>query len=171
MAKKMKEHQIVRCPHCSCEYFDKNARKGKDVGNPVTECPVCKKISYRGTVFEPAIISGHTYFEIKFASLYSILRKCLVFIYLAFIVVVVIMKDMNVAMSMMAAAMLLYVFYEIVRIVHKRSYLKSEAYYDAVAQSLERLENEDYAHMITSEQGIDVESAYYYELSREEESV
>lgn len=171
MAKKMKEHQIIRCPHCSCEYFDKKARKGKDVGNPVTECPVCKKISYRGSVFEPAIISGHTYFEIKFASLYSILRKCLAVIYLAFIVVVVIMRDMNVAMSMMAAAMLLYVFYEIARIVHKKSYLKSEAYEDEIAESLERLENDDYAHMITSEQGIDVESVYYYELSREEETV
>lgn len=170
MAKKMKEHQIVKCPHCSCEYFDKNARDGKDVGNPVTECPVCKKISYRGTVFEPAIISGHTYFEIKFSSLYSTLRKILFVIYLAFVVVAVIMKDMHVAMGLMAAAMLLFVFYEIVRIVHKRSYLRGEAYHAELDESLERLENEEYAHMITSEQGIDVESEYYSELCREEDS-
>ena len=52
---------------------------------------------------------------------------------------------------------------------HRKNYLKSEEYERAVRQSLERLKDEEYAHIIIVAQGIDVESIYYTEMAGEEE--
>lgn len=169
MAKKMNDYQIIKCPHCFSEYYDSDAHDGDEVGNPKTECPACGKVSYRSSILEPAIIGGNRFFEVKFSSLYKKLRIGMVFFYIVFIVVAIVMRDMYVATGMLAAAMIMYVFYEIIRIVHRKTYLKSEEYEMEVKHSLERFEDENYARLMIRTQGIDVESIYYRELYREED--
>ena len=69
MTRKMNDYQIIKCPHCCCEYYDSNAKDGDDVGDPKTQCPACGNVSYRNSILEPAIIGGNKFFEVKFAPL------------------------------------------------------------------------------------------------------
>ena len=170
MAKMINDYQIIRCPHCCSEYYDSNAIDGDDVGDPKTRCPACGKISYRTSILEPAIIGGNKFFEVKFSSLY---KKLLITISVFFAILVVlcfVMRNVYVSTGLLATGMIMYVFYEIIKITHRKNYLKSEEYERAVRQSLERLKDEEYAHIIIVAQGIDVESIYYAEMAGEEEA-
>ena len=164
MAKKMKDYNVFRCPYCSCEYFDEGAGKGKTVGNPVISCPNCGKSILRKSVLEPALIRGSRYFDIRFASLYRKLKYGVIFIYAVFLLLIVMKADLLLSLYLIGMALLIYIAYEIIRVVHMRSFLKSDEYYSEIAFSLNRLSDKKYAEMITEIQGIDSSSVYFYEL-------
>ena len=88
MAGKIKDWMLFKCPYCSCEYYDRTARKGKKVGDPMVQCPVCGKKSYRKSILEPALIGGKRYFDIKFSSLYGNFRIGIILIYAVFLFVI-----------------------------------------------------------------------------------
>ncbi len=169
MAKKMKEYQIFRCPHCACEYYDKTARKGKNVGNPMLVCPNCSEKSFRNTILEPALIGGKRYFNIKYSSLYGNVRIVLILIYAAFLFTILVTKDMTLSILLVLSAALLYLLYEVARIAHRKIVLGSEEYDNEITLSLERLEDRQYAHMVVSSQGIEEDSVYYYEIHKEDD--
>lgn len=168
MAKKMKDYQIFKCPYCYCEYYDESAKSNTSVGNPVMECPACGKKLYRNSTFEPALINGKRFFDIKFSSLYKGLRTALVVILVVSVAVMLIIRDFHVATSLLALSMLLYVLYEALRMVHRNTYLKSNDYDMEINRSLTRLEDEDYAKTIIRVQGVEEGSVYYYEMYGEE---
>lgn len=169
MAKKMKDYQIFKCPYCACEYYDETARKGKQVGNPMLECPNCLKKSYRSTILEPSLIGEKRFFDIKFSSFYGKFRIGLILLYAVFLFCILLTKDMILAICFIATSILLYVLYEAVRLAHRRSYLQTDEYSAEITHSLERLANEDYARMIINAQGMDEDSVYYYELNKGED--
>ena len=168
MPKKMKDYQIFKCPFCSCEFYDSTAKKGKKVGNPLIKCPQCHNKLYRKNILEPALTSGYKHFDIKFSSLYGNLRIGLILMYLVFLVFILITRDFALTMCFVAAAVVLFVLYQAVRMIHRNEYLKSEQYYYEIEQSMNRLSDPKYADMITEVQDIDEESVYYYELDQEE---
>lgn len=168
MAKKMKDYQIFRCPHCACEYYDSTAKKGKKVGDPMMECPSCGKKSYRNTILEPALIGGKRCFDIRFSSLYGNFRIVLILIYAAFLFAILVTKDMTLSICLVAAAGLLLLLYEITRIGHRSIYLKSDEYNLEITRSLERLADDNYAFSVAKSQGMDEDSVYYYELYKED---
>lgn len=165
MAKKMKDYKVFICPCCSCEYFDEDARKGKSVGNPVIKCPNCGEPILRKSILEPALIRGSRYFDLKFSSLYSKLRYAVIFIYAVFLVLIIMKADLLLSLYLIGMALLIYIAYEIIRVVHMRSFLKSDEYFSEIAFSLNRLSDKKYAEMITGIQGIDSNSVYYYEIN------
>lgn len=165
MAKKMKEYQIFRCPHCACEYYDSTARKGKSVGNPMLECPNCSEKSFRNTILEPALIGGKRYFNIKYSSFYGNIRIILILIYAAFLFTILVTKDMTLSILLVLSATLLYLLYEVARIAHRNVVLGSEEYDYELTLSLNRLQDADYAHLVVSSQGIEEDSVYYYEIN------
>lgn len=161
---KMKDYQIFRCPHCSCEYFDRTARKGKKVGNPMMKCPNCGKESYRSTILEPAMIDGKRYFDIKFSSAYGNFRIGIILIYAVFLFFILVKKNMAMSLCMVAAAVVIYATYLVIRLLHRRMVLRSEEYRTEIAHSMKRLSDPAYAKMVTDSQGIDPGSVYYYDL-------
>lgn len=167
MAKRMKDFQIFRCPFCNCEYYDSTAKKGKSIGNPMMECPSCGKKSYRSSILEAALIGGNRYFNIRFSSLYGNLRIVLILIYAVFLFFIITSKNLTLAIYFVVAAAFLYMLYEIIRICHRRSFLGSDEYDDAISESLERLEDAEYAQMIINIQGMEEDSVYYYEINQE----
>ena len=167
MTRKMNDYQIIKCPHCCCEYYDSSAKDGDDVGNPRTNCPACGKVSYRNSVLEPAIIGGRKFFEVKFASLYKKLMVAIAIFFAIFVVVGIVMKDVHVATGLLAIGMIVVACCEIIKILHRNNYLESEEYKKAVRKSLERLSDENYAHIIIAAQGIDVDSVYYKGMHEE----
>ncbi|MBO5934480.1 MAG: hypothetical protein J6Q94_03220 [Clostridia bacterium] len=167
MAKRMKDFQIFRCPFCNCEYYDSTAKKGKNIGNPMMECPSCGKLSYRSSILEPALIGGNRYFNIRYASLYSNLRIVLILIYAVFLFFILTSKNFTIAIYLVVAAAFLYMLYEIIRICHRNSFLGSDKYDVEISESLERLDDEEYAQMIIRMQGIEEDSVYYYEMHQE----
>lgn len=169
MAKRMKDYQIFKCPYCSCEFYDSTAKKGRKVGDPMLECPACGKKSYRSSVLEPAIIGGKRFFDVKFSSLYGNLRIGLILIYAVFLFIILVTKDIALSISMVLAALILYLLYEVVRIAHRSSFLRSDEYDLEITRSLERLADGDYARMIIKAQGLEEDSVYYYELYREDD--
>lgn len=169
MARKMKDYQIYKCPYCSCEYYDSTAKEGRKVGDPMLECPECKKKSYRSSILEPALISGNRYFGVRFASFYGNLRIGIILIYVAFLLVILIKRDLMLGICLVGIAVALYAIYELVRISHRSSFLKSDIYNNEIAKSLKRLSDVSYAAMVIKSQGIDETSVYYYELYKDEE--
>lgn len=167
MAKRMKDFQIFRCPFCNCEYYDSTAKKGKNIGNPMMECPSCGKLSYRSSILEPALIGGNRYFNIRFSSLYSNLRIVIILIYAVFLFFILTSKNFTLAIYLVVAAAFLYMLYEIIRICHRHSFLGSDKYDAEISESLERLGDEEYAQMIINLQGIEEDSVYYYEMHQE----
>ncbi len=167
MAKRMKDYQIFKCPYCDCEYYDSTAKKGKNIGNPMLECPCCGKKSYRSSILEPALIGGNRYFNIRFSSLYGNLRIGLILIYAVFLFFILMTKNLTLAIYLVVAAAFLYMLYEIIRISHRHSFLGSDEYDDEITDSLERLDDEEYAQMIINLQGMEEESVYYYEMHQE----
>lgn len=160
----MKDYQIFRCPHCSCEYFDRTARKGKKVGNPMMKCPNCGKESYRSTILEPAMIDGKRYFDIKFSSAYGNFRIGIILIYAVFLFFILVKKNMAMSLCMVAAAVVIYATYLVIRLLHRRMVLRSEEYRTEIAHSMKRLSDPAYAKMVTDTQGMDPGSVYYYDL-------
>ena len=169
MAKKMKDYKIFGCPYCACEYYDETAKKGKRVGNPLVYCPNCARETFRDSVFEAALISEKKFFDIRFASLYAKLRIALILLYAVFFVLILLTKDMMLAVCLVAAAVMLYILYEAVRIAHRHIFVKSDEYNDEITQSLSRMADEKYAAAIIKAQGLDEDSVYYYELYKEED--
>ncbi len=161
---RMKDYQIFKCPFCSCEYYDRTARKGKKVGDPMIMCPQCSKKSYRKTIFEPALISGKRYFDIYFSSLYGNLRIGLILIYALFLFIILMKRELILGVCLAGIAVVLYAAYELIRIFHRNSFLRSDAYEKEIAYSLQRLSDMSYAKMVIRSQGIDETSVYYYEL-------
>ena len=161
---KMKDYQIFRCPYCSCEYFDRTARKGKKVGNPMMKCPDCGKESYRSTILEPALIDGKRYFDIRFTSAYGNFRIGIILIYAVFLFFILVKKNLTMSLCMVAAAVVIYVIYLVIRLIHRRMVLRSEEYRTEIAHSMKRLSDPAYAKMVTDTQGMAPGSVYYYEL-------
>lgn len=161
---RMKDYQIFKCPFCSCEYYDRTARDGKKVGDPMIKCPQCGNKSYRATILEPALISGKRYFDIYFSSLYGNLRIGLILIYAVFLFIILMKRDFVLGVLLVGISVALYVTYELIRIFHRNSFLKSDDYNKEIAYSLQRLADMQYAKMVISKQGIDETSVYYYEL-------
>lgn len=161
---RMKDFQIFKCPFCACEYYDETARDGKKVGNPMIVCPQCGKKSYRSTILEPALISGKRHFDIRFSSLYGNLRIGLILIYALFLFLILIRRDFMLGVLLVGIAVSLYASYELIRIFHRNSFLKSDEYDYEINASLERLSDMSYAKMVIEKQGIDETSVYYYEL-------
>lgn len=170
MAKKLKDYKVYKCPHCSCEYYDKTAKKGRNVGNPLLECPECKKKSYRSSVLEPALISADKYFGIRFASLYGKLRVGLIIIYALFLVAITMKKELMLGVGLVSLAAALYALYELIKLRHKKKFIKSEVYDKEIEASLNRLSVPAYAAMIIRDQGIEEESVYFYEINNKEEA-
>ncbi len=164
MAKKMKDYQIFKCPYCSCEFYDRTARDGKKIGNPMMECPQCKKDIYISSVLEPALIGGNRFFDVKFSSLYGNIRIAMILLYALFMFVILVTRDFTLAMCFIVVAAILFALYCIVRAQHRKNYLQSDEYNKEIEHSLERLEDPDYAAMIAGLQGIDENSVYFYEL-------
>ncbi len=169
MAKKMKDYKIFRCPHCACEYYDGNARKGKNVGDAMLVCPNCGEKSFRKTIFEPALIGGKKYFNIKYSSFYGNIRIALILIFAAFLFTILVTKDMKLSVILVLAAVLLYLLYEVARIAHRNIVLGSEEYDREISASLERLSDERYAELVIYSQGVEEDSVYYYNATEEEE--
>ncbi len=169
MAKKMKEYQIFTCPHCACEYYDSTARDGKKVGNPMMECPNCSGKAFRSSIYEPALIGGKRYFNIKFSSFYGNIRIVLILIYAAFLFAILVTRDMTLSITLVLSAALLYLLYEVARIAHRNIVLGSDEYDYELTESLERLADAEYAHIVVSAQGIEEDSVYFYELHKTEE--
>ena len=168
MAKKMNDYQIIKCPHCCCEYYDSNAKDGDDVGDPKTQCPACGNVAYRNSILEPAIIGGNKFFEVRFASLYKKLRIVIAIFFAIFIVVGIVMKDIYVATGLLAIGMIVIAFSEIIKILHRNNFLDSDEYKKSVRHSLERLKDETYARIIIRAQGVDVDSVYYKAMYKDE---
>lgn len=169
MAKKMKEYQIFRCPHCACDYYDSTAQKGRSVGNPMLVCPNCSEKSFRKTILEPALIGGKRYFGIKYSTFYSNIRIVLILIYAVFLVTILVTRDMMLSVLFVLAAALLYLLYEVARIAHRRIVLASEEYDNEISLSLERLEDKQYAHIVVASQGIEEDSVYFYKINNKTE--
>ena len=91
-------------------------------------------------------------------------RQQIIFIYAVFLLLIVMKADLLLSLYLIGMALLIYIAYEIIRVVHMRSFLKSDEYYSAIAFSLNRLSDKKYAEMITEIQGIDSSSVYFYEL-------
>lgn len=163
MAAKMKDWQIFKCPFCSCEYYDRTAKKGRNVGNPMIECPNCGEKSFRSTILEPALINGNLHFAIKFSSVYGNLRIGLILIYAVFLFIILVKKNLTMAVFFVAAAAFLYILYELIRLCHKKAYLQSDEYQSELAHSLKRLSDPAYAAMVTKKQPMDPHSVYYYQ--------
>lgn len=161
---KMKDYQIFKCPYCSCEYYDRTARNGKKVGDPMIECPQCGKKSYRATILEPALISGKRYFDIHFSSFYGNFRIVLILIYAVFLFFILMKRDFILGVCLVGIAVALYAVYELIRVFHRSSFLKSDYYDKEISYSLKRLADISYAKMVINKQGIDETSVYYYEL-------
>ncbi len=164
MAKRMKDYKIFRCPHCACEYYDETARKGKNVGDAMLVCPNCGEKSFRKTIFEPALIGGKKYFNIRFSSFYGNIRIVLILIFAAFLFAILVTKDMTLSIILVLAAVLLYLLYEAGRFAHRNLVLNSEEYDREITASLERLSDERYAEIVIYSQGVEEDSVYYYEL-------
>ena len=171
MAKKMKDYQIYKCPYCSCEYYDKSARDGRKVGNPVLECPECNKKSYTPSILEPALISKDRYFNIRFSSLYGNLRIALIIIYAVFLFILLIKRELYLGIGFVGLSVVLYAFYEIAKFSHKKNFLKSDAYQKELVLSLKRLSEPKYAAMVICKQGVQEDSIFYHELTRKKEDV
>ena len=169
MAKKMKDFQIYKCPYCSCQYYDKNAKDGRKVGNPVLECPECKKKSYTPSILEPALISKDRYFNVRFSSLYGNLRIALIIIYAIFLFLLLIKRDLFLGIGFVGLSVVLYAFYELARFSHKKKFLKSDVYEKDIAVSLKRLADPKYAVMVIKNQGIEKQSIFYYEFKNSNE--
>lgn len=167
---RMKDYQIFKCPYCSCEYYDRTARNGKKVGDPMIECPQCGKKSYRKTILEPALISGKRYFDIQFSSLYGNLRIGIILIYAVFLFLILMMRDLVLGICLVGVAVAIYAIYELIRVFHRNSFLKSDAYDKEIVYSLNRLADISYAKMVIRAQGIDETSVYYYELHQQGEN-
>lgn len=164
MAKNMKDYQIYKCPYCSCEYYDKSVKDEKKVGNPMIECPECKKKSYRSSVLEPALISSDRYFGVRFSSLYGNLRIALIIIYAVFLFLILVKRELYLGIGFIGLSIVLYAFYELARFSHKKKFLKSEAYEKELVSSLKRLSDPKYAAMVIREQGVEENSVFYHEL-------
>ena len=169
MAKKMKDYQIYKCPYCSCQYYDKSARGGRRVGNPMIECPECKKKSYRSSVLEPALISKDRYFGVRFSSLYGNLRIALIIIYAVFLFLILIKRELYLGIGFVGLSVVLYAFYELAKFSHKKNFLKSEVYEKELVSSFKRLSDPKYASMVIGEQGIDEDSLFFYEVIKKKE--
>ncbi len=165
----MKDYKIYRCPYCSCEYYDRTAKDGRKVGDPMLQCPECKKKSYRSSILEPALISGNRYFGIRFASLYGNIRIGLILLYAVFLFIILVKKEFLLGVCLVGIAVVLYTIYELVRIYHRNSFLKSDLYNSEISRSLARLADVEYAAMIIKNQGIDETSVYYFELHNTKE--
>ena len=120
MAEKIKDWMLFKCPYCSCEYYDRTARKGKKVGDPMVQCPVCGKKSYRKSILEPALIGGKRYFDIKFSSLYGNFRIGIILIYAVFLFVILEKKSFSVSIWLLLAAAVIFCFYGLVRVFTER---------------------------------------------------
>ncbi len=166
---KMNDYKVYKCPHCNSEYYDKTAKKGKKVGNPILECPQCGKKSYRSSILEPALISANKFFSIRFASLYGNLRIALILIYAAFLFVILLKKDFMLGICFVGISFVLYAIYELIRINHRKKVVKSAEYDKEIESSMKRLSNIRYAATVIKDQGIDAESVYYYELKNKSE--
>ncbi|MCD7774928.1 MAG: hypothetical protein LUH40_05035 [Clostridiales bacterium] len=161
---KMKEYQIFRCPHCQCEYYNKDAVKGKSVGDPMLTCPECGKKSYRSSILEPALISEGRYFDIKFSSVYGNMRIVIILILAVFLFAVLVKRDAYLSIYLVCAGIIVYAIYGLIRAIHMYIFLKSDEYDNDISRSLSRLEDEDYAQMIIHSQKMDRTSVYYYQL-------
>lgn len=167
MAGKIKDWMLFKCPYCSCEYYDRTARKGKKVGDPMVQCPVCGKKSYRKSILEPALIGGKRYFDIKFSSLYGNFRIGIILIYAVFLFVILQKKSFSVSIWLLLAAAVIFCFYGLVRVLHRKVYLKTEEYNAEIIYSLKRLSDIPYAKTVIASQGMDKDSVYYYELNKD----
>lgn len=161
---KIKDYQIFKCPYCSCEYYDSSARDGKKVGDPMIECPQCGKKLYRHTVLEPALISGKRYFNIRYSSFYGNFRIVLILIYAVFLFFILVKRDFIMGICLVGISVALYAVYELIRIFHRNSFIKSDYYNNEISLSLKRLSDIPYAKMVIEKQGIEETSVYYYEL-------
>lgn len=161
----MKDYQIFKCPYCACEYYDKTARNGKKVGDPMIECPSCKKKSYRSSILEPALIGADKYFNIRFASHYGNLRIGIIIIYAVFLFLILTKRDLVLSLGLVAAAAVILILYGVIQLIHKRMYLRSAEYDNELNYSLKRMENPAYAKMVIAAQGLESDSVYYYEIN------
>ena len=161
----MKDYQIFKCPQCGCEYYDKTARDGRKVGNPMIECPSCNKKSYRKSILEPALIGANKYFNIRFASLYGNFRIGIILIYAVFLFFILYKRDLILSLWLVAAAVVVFIFYGFTHLIHKSIFIKSEEYKSEINYSLKRLENDAYAKMVIASQGIEKDSVYFYNIS------
>lgn len=164
--KKIKDYQIFKCPYCSCEYYDSSARNGKKVGDPMIECPQCGKKLYMPTVLEPALIGGKRYFNIRYSSFYGNFRIVLILIYAVFLFFILVKRDFIMGLCLVGISVALYAVYELIRVFHRNSFLKSDYYNNEISLSLKRLSDIPYAKMVIEKQGIEETSVYYYELQQ-----
>lgn len=164
MSQTIKDWQIFKCPYCSEEYYDPDARKGKKVGDPCVACPACGRKSYRESILEAALIGAGRYFDIRFSSSYGNLRIAIIILYAAFLFVILLKRDFLVSGVLLAAAFGVFCLYGVIRVIHKRIFVKSDEYNGEIARSLQRLEDLDYARFVIASQGIDKDSVYYYEI-------
>ncbi len=169
MAIKMKDYQIFKCPHCACEFYDVSARNGMKIGNPMMNCPQCKKPIYVDSTLEPAMISGKRCFDIKFSSLYGNLRIGMILIFSLFLFIILVTRSFTLALGFIAAGAVIYMLYHVARVVHRGNYLSSSEYDEEINSSLERLESKAYATMIGNAQGTDEESVYFYKINQKDE--
>lgn len=156
----MKDYRVYVCPFCSCEYYDRTARNGKKIGNPMLECPSCGRSSYRNTILEPALVGGKRCFNIRFSSAYGNFRIGIILVYAVFLFFILTQRSLVLSLSLVIAAAVILLLYEIIRIAHRSIYLKSEEYESEILHSLKRLEDESYAKKVTASQGIDSDSPY-----------
>ena len=169
MPKRIKDESLFRCPHCTCEYYDRNVKKGRSVGDPMVECPSCKKKSFRPLIMEPAIISGKRYYDIRFKTQHGGIRIGLILIYFAFLFAILATKSMVLSLILVAIAVLLMLLYELIKTIHMNSYLKTDEYESEVAHSLRRMADTSYARFVIEQQGLDESSVYYYALHENKE--
>ncbi len=144
----MKDYQIVRCPFCTAQSYDRTAKKRKTPGSCVFTCPKCGGKSYRQNKLEPALLSYGHFYEITFGTLYRIIRILVVLIYVLLAVYVYRAHNNKIAMIAVAGAVVIFAVCEAVRRIHGRKYKNTVMYKKAVKDSLERLQSENYAELV-----------------------
>ena len=156
----MKPYKIIECPFCTAQSYDYYAKARPTPGSAVFECPKCGKKSYRDNKLEPALLSYRHYYDITFATGYRLIKLLIVLIYLALAVFVLIKRDTTLSMVCVAGALVIFIAYDVARRIHGKSYRKTEMYKRSVAESLARLENENYAELILAYQAVDEDCPY-----------
>ncbi len=151
----MKDYQIVRCPFCTAQSYDRTAKRHKTPGSCVFTCPRCGKKSYRENKLEPALLSYGHYYDITFGIMYRIIRLLVVLIYVLLAVYVYTAHNNKIAMISVAGAVVLFVLCEAFRRIHGKKYRNTVMYKKAVADSLERLKSENYSELVFMYQDAD----------------
>ncbi|MCR5783461.1 MAG: hypothetical protein K6G90_12105 [Clostridia bacterium] len=166
----MKDYQIVRCPFCTAQSYDRTARKRKTPGSCVFTCPKCGKKSYRQNKLEPALLSYGHYYEITFGMLYRVIRILVVLIYVLLAVYVYMAHNNKIAMIAVAGALGIFVICEAVRRIHGKKYKNTAMYKKAVEDSLERLKSINYSELVFMYQNAEEGCPYLEENESGEQS-